>query len=330
MSYKFFLTLRGILFIFFVSRVFMNVSYAQENTGKKVQPFGRIFTIYYHNFSNSFSNTQPNNDFYFKTIDLGLKGSITDYLSFRIMLIPDKQRKIIVYDGYFSIKYPSFPELRIGQFKPPFSMEGLLPDPEKDFVNNARSTGLVLSRDLGVGLFYNHDYGELNLALHNGSGLNEPEDNTVKDFVGRLIIKPTNNTRLGGAAYFGWNGPDSNLTKKNRLNFQAEYKVPQFHVRSEYVLTEDGNIKGRDYYIQAGYRMNFEYDYLQQVEPLVRYEDYDPDNNVLENNTEYITIGLNFYLKGHDFKWLFNYVWENDHKNKTISNKFFVGIQLVF
>lgn len=323
------LTLSRLSFVFLVimmsrySLLAKDISIAEQSP----QLSGRIYLIFYRTDNPS----ESNNNVYFNTIDVGLKGRLLDYLRYRtIMKLDKKSLKFVPLDAYCAIKILPSAELRIGQFKPPFSMERLIPSPKRDFVIPAMATKLLPSRDIGIALFGETDHIEFNLGILNGAGFNEPEDNSKKDFVGRLIFKPLKKTKTGGAIYWGWQGPDTSITKKRRYSFQAELKYPEFHIRGEYTHAEDGDVKRKSYYIQTGYKFAMGNKYLQNLEPLIRYEKLNSHGNAQEDKLTTITLGTNLYFYEHKFKYQVNYLFEKGKSFDATRHKLYVGLQVSF
>ncbi len=327
------LIIRQLFLALLVTTILSNSIFAQDTNKVNQTPkvFGRTLLIFYHTDKTPSNGDRLNNDIYFKNIDIGLKGTLLEYLRYKVSIKLDKKSlKFTPLDAYCAVKFFSFAEILIGQFKPPFSMERLISSPKRDFLNSAIATGFVPSRDIGVALFGETNYIEFNLGVLNGTGLNKPEDNSKKDLVGRLVLKSLKWTKIGGAVYWGWQGPDTNIIKKRRYNLQAEFKNPKFHIRTEYVATEDGSVKGGDYYIQSGYKIATGNKYLQKLEPLLRYERYNPDRNTQDKLTV-ITSGINAYFDDvYRFRSQINYSYEHSDGISDAEHKIYIGLQICF
>ena len=305
--------------------LFTEIIYAQKVLP---EPFGRVYWIYYHGNIRG----KVNNAFYFKTIDIGLKGALLDYLKYKVQInLDSKTLKFQPLDTYCGIKISSFIELLIGQFKPPFSMERLIPSPEQDFVMTAIATKLLPERDIGITLCGETNRIEFNAGILNGAGFNNPENNSKKDLVERFLFKPIKATRIGGAIYWGWEGPDTNILAKRRYNFQAEIKYPEFHIRSEYTWGKDDNIERQACYAQTGYKIALSHNrYLKKLEPLIRYEWYNSNSEIQTEKFTIITLGINLYFYEHKFKCQVNYNLRIDKITNQNSNEFYTGLQISF
>lgn len=91
---------------------------------------------------------------------------------------------------------------------------------------------------------------------------------------------------------------------------QAEFKDEFRHLRSEYVIFQNDEKEGFDYYIQGGYRLRVNKPYLEEIEPVFRYELYDPDKAEDGDSKTRWTGGINLYIKGYDLRVQVNYLRE--------------------
>lgn len=296
----------------------------KQLVGIEVKPLPAVQIIYEYN-----PDATLNNNIGFGKTGIGLDGSISKIIGLKITAVL-KNNYFEIYDAYgrLCFKKGDFEnEIRIGQFTLPFSMERLIPFPRRDFIHNAIATGLVSTKDLGIGLYGDCKYAEYGLALINGTGWNVPEENSYKDIIARLVLK-ANVMKIGGSLYLGKAGADSLITKKNRYNLQGEIKYKGATLRSEYVVTQDVSIEGYTYYLQGGYQHSIRKPYLEAIEPVVRYEFYAPDKSVIDNDQSKITAGINLYFLSHRFKAQLNYVNEKIDGGNP-SNIFYVAIQFV-
>lgn len=316
--------MKQITLLLFLLFLLSSTAIGEEKLHNNYSIFGLLQCIYKY----SSESSKTNHNFYLGKNGLGIKGKINKYIGYKVIIYADKNYRIAPFDIYGILHIPSG-EIRIGQFKQPFSMERLIPMTKRDFANNSVATGLVQSRDFGVGLFGNFRYAEYNLSVINGTGLNKPEENSRKDCIGRVAFKPISGLKLGGAFYLGKSGPDSNLVKKSRYNLQSEYKSGKIHLMGEYVRTEDGDIKGWDYYLMGGYRFNFQNKYLPELETVLRYEKFDPDKDTPGNRQKLLTAGLNLYFDEYKFRVQLNYIRKMSEGRKY-TNEILFAMQFMF
>ena len=108
----------------------------------------------------------------------------------------------VLQDAYMDVRYLPYASLRIGKFKEPLSLERLQSGAELLFIERTISQNLAPNRDVGIQL-----YGDIadsvftyQLGLFNGlfDGNSSDTDNqTDKDFAGRLFAQPFRGTDLG-------------------------------------------------------------------------------------------------------------------------------------
>jgi len=295
---------------------------------EKPQNNYQIFGVFQCVYKYSSESNKTNHNFYLGKNGLGVKGEINKCVGYKVIIYADKNYRIAPFDIYGILHIP-LGEIRIGQFKQPFSMERLIPVTKRDFVSNAVATGLVQSRDFGAGLFGDSRYVEYNLSVINGTGINKPEENSRKDCIGRVVFKPISGLKMGGAFYLGKSGPDTNLAKRNRYNLQSEYRSEKIHLMGEYVMSEDAKIKGWDYYLMGGYRFEIQNKYLPELEPVVRYEEYDPDKDSFGDSQKIFAAGLNLYFDGYKFRMQLNYLWKTPEQGES-KNELMLATQFMF
>ena len=160
----------------------------------------KIFGVLQTKYSYFFTQT-PSNEFTLGKTAFGFDGDVWRSFGYRVLLSLGKDFKYSAFDVYGRFRVKSI-EIRVGQFKPPFSMERLISFPMRDFVDNAVATGVVPARDMGIGFFGNFDHFEANLAIINGEGPNSIENNSFKDVILRFVPK-YKFLRFGGALYYG-------------------------------------------------------------------------------------------------------------------------------
>jgi hypothetical protein len=262
---------------------------------------GALQVLYDYNFSNN------KNSFNSYSTAFGVDGNLSKRVGYRILIsLNPESYKFEGFDFYGRFFTP-IGEIRIGQFKVPFSMERLIPFPKRDFVENAIATNIVNGRDIGIGLYGEKKWIEYNVGIFNGEGMNKKDANKAKDIVCRIAFKKSFGENLsfliGGALYSGKSGEDEQLWKKNLLNLQFKGRLNQLTLSSEYVNFKDTGNKGNAFYATLGYEFPIK---RYKLEPLLRYESYASDNLLPDDTIKKITFGINFYLKGHNIRFQFN------------------------
>lgn len=178
--------------------------------------------------------------------------------------------------------------LQIGQFKIPLSIENSEYNPLKlEFIDYSlvvqrlvrMSSNDIMGissagRDCGLqlygGFIKKDGYNTINynLAVFNGCGINKKKDNnTSKDFVGRVMINPIKDLTLAGYyqygegnlegysnyADFGWTG-NPKFVKYHRYGGGVAYNGKHAFARGEYIQGKTGALLSEGAYASAGWK----------------------------------------------------------------------------
>ena len=152
--------------------------------------------------------------FYVRRARLCMQGTLYKYFDFKVESEFGKGTSGRLNDSYLNVRYfPQF-QLKMGQYKQPFSLEELTSDNWIDFVERSLANNLVPSRDVGVMLHGDLFKGIINygVSLCNGYRINQSQDtDDYKDVVGRLVFSPflrwdnplLNGLHFGGSFTYG-------------------------------------------------------------------------------------------------------------------------------
>lgn len=168
----------------------------------------------FHGDFKGYPGNHPDNDsFFVRRARLALQGTFYKHFEFKLESEFGKGNAQL-NDGYANIAYFPRAQLKIGQFKTPFSMEELHSDNWIDFVERSLANNLVPSRDIGVmlhgGLWDGFLYYQL--GLFNGFRKNQASDaDDGKDLAARVVAAPfkklghwtVQELRLGAAVTHG-------------------------------------------------------------------------------------------------------------------------------
>ena len=212
--------------------------------------------------------------------------------------------------------------LTFGRFKPNFTYYMPRSTAKLDFVNFPLLVQhFAMNHQMGAQTTTNLVILKLNLGVFNGQDIpnNFTDNNKYKDFLVRMdFMYPLGPGKLDLAGY-GWFGTstddnpagDTETLANSRFGFNLAYTMGVMCFRTEYVSAKDEYLEVADikeyarssYYVQAGYKFMQE-----KLEALVRYEMYDQDTDINDNEKNWITFGLNYYL--HEWKTMLylNYI----------------------
>ena len=204
--------------------------------------------------------------------------------------------------------------LSAGQFLLPFSFEQLTSSSKLDTVDRAViSDSCCDHRDIGVrangSLMENKvTYG---VAIVNGNGINTTDNNDKKDVVARVQVQPFLGTEgplagllVAGAFQTGEQpmmgvdalGAEIVLGDEKRTRYigTAVWKFEDIKLQGEYLQQEleDSGITADGYYVLGTYDLEVA---GQTVQPVVKYEQMDPNDDVDDDETKRTTLGVNWF-----------------------------------
>ena len=204
--------------------------------------------------------------------------------------------------------------IRAGQMKTPLSIENQFSNSVLDVINSTRSisslTGMSLDvltprktsssggRDIGVrvsGDLLNNRL-EYVVGIYQGAGINTSENNNNKDFSSSLYLKPIEELKIGGSAYFGEACYSMNNILpveshvRNRWVLSSEYNADRFHARAEWLHGNDGGIKREGLYGTANW-----YFVPKKMNVLAKIDCYNQNKDLDSKVTDY-TAGVNYYF----------------------------------
>ena len=198
----------------------------------------------------------------------------------------------------------------------------LNPNGQMGSVKSGRDAGLQVSGNLfPKDTFFRLEY---YAGLFNGTGMNVKDNNNHKDFVASVYYQPVKGLRAGGSVYsgklyYGLNNATPENHVRNRFAGGVEYNNPHFYGRSEYIAARDGNIHRQGYYASLVWKF-----VPQKWEVLGKYDFYDANTSLLQNEIRDFTAGVNYYFAPLSRLQL-NYIYT---ENKEVGNNHAVAMQL--
>lgn len=297
-------------------------SSATEKSESKVKAFadkhlklsGYLQTGFEWNEANN-----PTTSFYLKRARVSLTGDfLKEQFDYRLQVDMAGSPKIC--DLYIRYKPLKQLNVELGQFKIPFSYENENCGPTTvEFIeysylttylvrNNAMYDGIAATgRDIGLQLyggFIERDgYSVINynLGIFNGSQINAKDNNSSKDIIARVIIKPFKGFAVTGSYMYAntnFNGVD---IKSPRWSVGALYESRHWVARSEFAQVNYADNLTNAFYVLGGY--HFE----QPWSVFARYEFINDEYRILDRDR----IGLGTAYKPFKFLRLqFNLSYE--------------------
>lgn len=212
-------------------------------------------------------NEDPSNDFKLNKLIIMSNMRITDRWNAFAMF---DFKGFTLQELWMNYKVQPWLNIKVGQFKTPFTIENPLSPSILETVNQTSlatnyfvlgGSDLMMpagaGRDIGITLYGNAgDYVSYDLAVMNGSGRGKRDDNSWKDVVGRLTLHPVKCLDVSGSFIIGKGATrtlgEASLTqvwgqneikddyKRNRFAVGAYLKTTPADLRAEWMWGKDG------------------------------------------------------------------------------------------
>ncbi|MCP4231307.1 MAG: hypothetical protein GY771_14320 [bacterium] len=264
----------------------------------------------------------PISTFSVKHARIGLKGKAYEFGSYNVLY--DVAAGNLAY-AFGRLDFAPI-GIEMGLFKTPFGLEFAKSDDKNLTATQAMVTMMLPQYQIGLTLDAMFTFGDFGwvkpaLTVYNGTGP-VADFNSDKDLMFGLYANPINmeffkDFQIFGGYVMEYPGGFENAQFGGGLGLDS----PAFTVAGEYYSTtyaqgDPGEVTDAGYYAQGSYRWYTGLDWLHAVEPLVRYEVYDPNSDADDDSRNIITPGVNMHFAElHRFKFQINYRMIKDEVN---------------
>jgi len=269
--------------------------------------FGFVQPQYEYHMTSPATNT-----FKFKRARIGVRGDIPYDFSYYVMMensaFVSQTGSPYLLDAFITYKRFKWAKISMGSFKQPFGMEVNTACHSLHTIERSMVSDQVVApqRDMGVILLGGDKKTKFrySLAMMNGRGLGTSDNNNMKDVIGRIVFKPLDFLSIGGSFRYGY--PNNNEDTRTTFGGELEVKTEKFLLQGEYIYDEGdynraaGGGCGADpltlgekrsgAFVQALYTTNF------NLQPVVKWEFFDTDADIDDNNMFIYTFGLNYFF----------------------------------
>jgi hypothetical protein len=163
------------------------------------------------------------------------------------------------------------------------------------------------------------------LGVFNGSGINTADSNDAKDVVARLEVA-ARGLRLGVSGLRG-DETESDLSKR-RLGGDATYNIGPVHVGTEVIWARDRLSAGGEQ-TAWGWHIRGSYLLTDHLQPVLRYEEFDPNTEALDVKFRAVGVGLNYVFQGYTRLQL-NYELRLDQARPATGDLLSIQAQVLF
>lgn len=316
-----------------------------DEGGSNVKGYIQPQFDYHFNGDDASGNSLDENSFKFNRARIGVVGEIPYDFSYYVFIETSafKTGNPFLLDAFITYKrWEPYVKFSAGSFKVPFSLELNTACHKLHTINRSRvvselsapdrETGAMLfgsTGDLSFLGLKNKDIIKYNFALVNGTGLGVLDNNTSKDFVGRIVFSPVAGISVGGSYRYGKQPTqvaDADEDKRIRYSGELEVKKGNFLLQSEYIYGEDvgsytigggcggapeiveGSVEREGWFAQAMYMTKW------NIQPVYKVEMFSQDVSV-DDNAQYVqTFGINYFF--NDWTRLqINYMYKAEQDN---------------
>ena len=265
--------LRALLLI--IAAMALGFAAEAQTTSEKVKSFANEHMTLSGYLQGGFEFNEandPSTTFYLKRARVSLTGNfLEEKMDFRLQVDMAGSPKIC--DLYYRYKPLNELNVELGQFKIPFALENELCGPTTfEFIeysyltmfltrNANKYDGIAATgRDIGAQLYGGfiqrdgYNIINYNVGVFNGADINVKDNNSSKDFVGRLIVKPIKDLSLSASYMHSvTNYAGNTYMKAPRWSVGAWYNSRHWVARSEFAQANFGGNLTNTLYALAGY-----------------------------------------------------------------------------
>lgn len=313
---------------------------SDEGEEDGVKLFGFLQTQYDHVFSET-----PSSTFKFKRARIGIKGDIPYDFSYYVMVensaFVSRTGNPYLLDAFITYKRFDWAKISVGSFKQPFGLEVQTPCHSLHTIERALVSDqlIVPQRDMGIYVSggSKDKYFKYQVALMNGTGLGVKDNNQKKDFISRMTFHPWEWFGIGGSFKYAYPNNDST----NRMAYAAELEIDysNFLFQAEYIYDEGdynraaGGGCGSEPMVlgekRSGYYMQAMYMTPWMLQPVVKFEAFDADQDIANNDIYWFTGGINYFF--NDWTRLqVNYLYKAEKGNEEMNDAVLVQLQVKF
>lgn len=274
------------------------------------------------NFQTTFSwfeDDERASEFQIERARLMLHGTIVPD-KIRYFIQGDMKRTPYLLDTRLMLYHIPNTEVFIGRFVPRFTLYMPHGTTRMDFVKYPLTTSrYAMWRQMGIQFNTKIDSLNLYYGVFNGygydpsTGVFEANDwgdsNDAKDFLLSGIYHIRDGMRIGAGAWFGKPLNEETGDDFDVIRYGAffDWRHSAFHMAAEFVAGQDkfsdsDTVKSYAALLQGSLILD------KNWELLVRYDLWNPDTDVDNNDESWITAGINYSLEGLNTKFFLNYI----------------------
>lgn len=268
-------------------------------------------------------SNDPDNEFVISRARIGVQGSVTPKISYRIMGEFASNAELL--DGYVKYSHNKHFNITFGQFKLPVTMDNTRSSFVYSTIETTVSTRHLIgnsdslrhsSYDYDMGAFVSGsfiDKGKYSLISYkagvvNGQGMNQSDKNRGKEGFVTIEINPIEEVTIAGSFIGGRTGESGvNEYISNRWSLGVMYERDGLMARSEYINALTAEERSDAFYAVA------EVGFVKNFTAVGKYNIFRRNLCNHQLNENYYTAGINYILGSH-FRVQLNYTYLQMYK----------------
>ena len=285
----------------------------------------------------SLNSEHTTNHYDINTINVGYDGFLKNNGDFRVMIniAPFSERNVIqnlFADMYIATNKIPHHRVLVGNSRPPVGLEGaygpfVLPFLARSQIS--RNFGTV--RKLGARVSGTYSLMDYDFGVYSSDTYFQ-EFFPGAEFIGRVDLKPLGKTDgkygkllVGGSMDTGHR--DNNFFV---IGAHVQYEYKRFMANFECAQANGYNgLAGYSIDKHAsGFYTTIGYMLTKKLQILARYDEFDPNKEIANNNKREYSLGFNYFIKGQGLKLIFNYVFCQNDATKD-SHRLMLGTQIL-
>ncbi len=277
-----------------------------------------------------YQHTNETNSFDIRRARLDVKGDATRWFDYRLQVEFASSPKVL--DAYIRAKIKPYFNIQVGEFKIPFSLENPYSPITLECIDNAQVISKLVDyddvsgiksngRDIGFmfygSVFQRKGYSilEYNIGVFNGAGINIRDNNTSKDVIARIDVRPIKPITLSASGYIGeaYMNDSMKYETRNRVGFGARYDDTKWLFRSEYIYGLTSKMESMGAYAVLAYT------FIGKIQSVIRFDYFQKDmKNIASRQINYM-VGLNYWIIKRNVGLQVNYTYQTfqDSKNNS-------------
>ena len=278
------------------------------------------------------------NHYDINTVNVGYDGFLKNNNGdFRVMLniAPFSARNVmqnLFADMYIATNKIPHHRVLVGNSRPPVGLEGACGPFILPFLTRAqisRNFGTV--RKLGARVSGTYSLMDYDFGVYSSDTYFQ-EFFPGAEFIGRVDLKPLGKTNgkygkllVGGSMDTGHR--DNNFFV---IGAHVQYEYKRFMANFECAQANgyNGPIGYSTDKHASGFYTTIGYMLTKKLQILARYDEFDPNKEIANNNKREYSLGFNYFIKGQGLKLIFNYIFCQNDATKN-SHRLMLGTQIL-